>query len=354
AAVDSIGNLINWAPRFTKNIYDPRISRLAINSSTLYVAGDFDYIDGQLRKNIAAFDLSQSQPVLKSWYPNIGDVIIDGITYYYLTANVFKATQSVLYLGGRFTKNSNPSQNNLVAINLNDNNLLNWGARFNQGSFIYDIAFGQGYLYAGGYFSVVNGNLFYNLARFNELNPPIISNVQLRDSFGNAYNTTSLPAGITQLTITFTTDRPSVCRYSSTANLPFEQMTNVALSDQTKTSHQVDLSGLRNNSRYEYFFKCQDLGNLDLINFNDYLVTFSIGTPSSPPNISNIKLNNTYVNYSTLPANVNQVILTFNTDKPAICRYATFDTNFDNMTNNINFSSDKMSHSITFSNLQNN
>ncbi len=350
AVVDSNGNIDNWFPDFDGPIYT-----LYINSSTLYTSGLFNNINGISRKGIASFNLTQNPPGLSSWYPSIES--LETCYSSYLIED-FLATSSYLYFGNIFSKVNGQQRGGIVGFKLKNNNLLTFNPMFSNGlnencyGKVMALAIGQNGLYVGGSFSMVNSSTVMNIVKFPIVNPPLILDLKLKDYQGNIYQTRNLPANTSEVTIEFSTDKQSICKYTNSPNIDYEDLSLLVPSFANNTVHRLTISNLNNNTAYNYYFKCQDLNNRDAVNLNDYQVSFSVGL--LPPIISNIKLNSNYNNNSTLPANTTQVTLTFNTDKNSICRYeTTANISFDNMTNFIN-TNDGFSHSVTFFNLQNN
>ncbi|GIW66717.1 MAG: hypothetical protein KatS3mg095_0615 [Candidatus Parcubacteria bacterium] len=347
-AVDSNGNVV-WRPNF-----DGSVTKIYLNSSTLYTAGNFKYVNGVNKPRIAFFDLNQNPPNLTS-NPFFEMEYSGQRSAEWVTINDFMVTSSKLYIAGKFSRAMNQPRNSIVGINLDNSNLLKFNPNFNaSNALIETLALGPNSLYVGGYFNQINSSTYLNFAKFNAVSPPVISNDQLKDALGNVYSSKNLPPNTSQVIIAFETDKPSICKYSNVPNVSFEAMSRLTFSSQNNTYHTTTIDNLQDNTNYNFYFRCQDLNNEDAVNTQDYLINFSVNYSPSPPQISNIKLNNTYNNNSTLPANTNQVTLTFNTDKNAICRYSTTaNTSFDNMTNNIT-TNNGLSHSTTFSNLQNN
>ena len=98
--------------------------------------------------------------------------------------------------------------------------------------------------------------------------PPVLSNPQ---------PTGVLPPGTTQATMSLTTNENANCRYSVSANTPFDSMTNT-LAITGGTTHSAPWTHLSNGLTFNRYVKCQDMaGNA---NTNDYLITFSVANPA--------------------------------------------------------------------------
>ncbi|GIW66718.1 MAG: hypothetical protein KatS3mg095_0616 [Candidatus Parcubacteria bacterium] len=259
-AVDVNGNLIsNWNP-------DPNdlVKSLYIGDSTLYIGGSFDTISGQTRKSIASFDLTQSPFKLNSWNPDFVYSLSNP-----LINSILKISNSI-YVGGLFTKIGDQNKSNLASFNALNGNLLYWSPILDNQ--VNTLASLSSSLYVGGYFNLVNNNSFFKVAKFNFALSPQISNIKLNNTYNN---NSTLPANTNQVTLTFNTDKNAICRYSTTANTSFDNMTN-NITTNNGLSHSTTFSNLQNNTSYTYYLRCQDATNPDLKNTEDYVVNFSI------------------------------------------------------------------------------
>jgi len=91
----------------------------------------------------------------------------------------------------------------------------------------------------------------------------------------NGFPSGTLSSGITQTTLSLTTNENATCRYSTVANTAYSSMTNT-FSTTGGTSHSMTITGLSNGNTYNYYIRCQDAaGNA---NTDDYTITFSVAT----------------------------------------------------------------------------
>ena len=86
-----------------------------------------------------------------------------------------------------------------------------------------------------------------------------------------------LAAGTTQTTISLKTNRQASCKYSS-SSASYSEMTN-SFSTTGNTSHSQIITGLENGGVYHYYVRCKD--ESDVVNKNDFIISFSVGNLSS-------------------------------------------------------------------------
>jgi len=164
AAFDANGNLLDWSPKtsWLNPDFPGEIYAIAIGDNKVYVGGRFNSIDGQLRKNLAAFDANGN---LLNWSPNPDgpDAIIRSIAI----------GHNKVYVGGTFTSIANQPRDNLAAFDHNGN-LLNWSPNPRSdrepgptGSFINSIAISNNKVFVGGGFSYIAGEPVNSLAAFD-------------------------------------------------------------------------------------------------------------------------------------------------------------------------------------------
>ena len=90
--------------------------------------------------------------------------------------------------------------------------------------------------------------------------------------------TGTLPAGTTATTLSLTTNENATCKYSTTAGISYDSMTNTFTST-GQTSHSTSITGLVGGQTYKYYARCKDAaGNK---NTDDYLITFSVASSGS-------------------------------------------------------------------------
>jgi len=156
-----------------------------------------------------------------------------------------------------------------------------------------------------------------------------------------------LPAGTTRIALSVVTDESASCKYSTTANTDFADMTNV-FSNTAGTNHSADVRGLSDGNQYDYYVRCEGLTNN--VNDSDYLISFDVasGADSTAPVISNSTPN------QTRPMNTMSTTLALQTDGDATCKYdLNAGTVYSSMSNSFNSRDDGTSHSISVAGLWN-
>ncbi|GIW66719.1 MAG: hypothetical protein KatS3mg095_0617 [Candidatus Parcubacteria bacterium] len=228
----------------------------------IYVGGNFNQIMGNNRKYFATLEINDGG------FISLSEKLKNFVPDNYV--NDLKIIGSNIYLVGSFNNINNVPRNRIAAINLETEQLLNWNPIVN-GS-VSSLDFSSSSLFIGGSFYEINSTTVYNLARFDRLLSPQISNIKLNNTYNN---NSTLPANTNQVTLTFNTDKNAICRYSTTANTSFDNMTN-NITTNNGLSHSTTFSNLQNNTSYTYYLRCQDATNPDLKNTEDYVVNFSI------------------------------------------------------------------------------
>ncbi len=87
----------------------------------------------------------------------------------------------------------------------------------------------------------------------------------------------ALVSGVTQATLSLTTDENATCRYSNTIGTAYNSMTN-SFGVTGTTSHSTLVTGLSDGTSYTYYVRCVDVaGNA---NGDDFTIGFSIQSPT--------------------------------------------------------------------------
>lgn len=167
---------------------------IGVTSSTIFVAGGFELVNGQSRANLAGIDKSSSN--VTSWNPQLNDSITAmivagnqlyvGVNYSGNTASAcfsfcsydlnsmnltnfapspngipagFAKSKTALYVYGSFDGFAGLAANRKLAgsFNLNDNSLTSWDSNTNATGDLNDILVMQGNIYIAGPFTTVNG-----------------------------------------------------------------------------------------------------------------------------------------------------------------------------------------------------
>ena len=129
---------------------------LAIEENNLYVGGQFTSIGGDPHVSLASYDITSPPGSLSSWER---DTDTDIIVYALATGS------GKLYVGGDFNTIDSATQPVLAAIDTDTGNVdTSFTPSFNTGEYPYVAAlkFYNNKLYAGGYFTTINGNSSFN------------------------------------------------------------------------------------------------------------------------------------------------------------------------------------------------
>jgi len=93
-----------------------------------------------------------------------------------------------------------------------------------------------------------------------------------------------LQSGITQTTLSVTTDEDAICKYSIISNISYDSMGNV-FSFTGGTNHQINVSVFVGNN-YTYYIRCSDISS-NVNNF-DEIISFSVDFIADIPQVSEI------------------------------------------------------------------
>lgn len=148
------GQISLWKPNISGPKSSTSINTLTVNGNTLYAGGAFDSVDGVLRNNLAAFDLTTGS--LSNWNPYPSDWV-----------NTVSTFGSTVFAGGYFTSVNGTTRNGLAAIDLVSNSLLPWNPIVG-GNWVTSMVVMDSSLYVGGYFSSIGGNNAQRLAAINK------------------------------------------------------------------------------------------------------------------------------------------------------------------------------------------
>ncbi len=112
------------------------------------------------------------------------------------------------------------------------------------------------------YFSLLAGN-----PPPPDTTPPTIS---------NGLPSGTLPSGTTSVDLTITTNKPAICKYSTTSGIDYLAMVNT-FTTTGGTSHSTTISGLQDGQTYNYYVRAQDSdGNTTT---NDFQISFFVAMP---------------------------------------------------------------------------
>lgn len=145
--VNADGELDSWFP----NVSGGSVSDLLLHEGTLFVAGDFEAINGAQRNGLAAFDYETG--ILTSWNPEVDDIDDEDS---FGGVNALEISEDKLYIAGFFDTVDGVERSNIASFHLDDLSLVSeWSPSVNNG--ISDILLHDGVLYMAGSFTVVSG-----------------------------------------------------------------------------------------------------------------------------------------------------------------------------------------------------
>lgn len=148
------GNLLPWNPNANNSVRS-----IEVSGGLVYVAGSFSNIGGQARTGLAAIDPTTG--LATTWNPSIA-----GSGSYTVRNLAIDAGSGSIYIGGSFTAVNGVSRVNLAKINLTTGALVTaWTSNTN--GYIYKIKLSGTTLFAAGSFTTVNGISRNSLAAVN-------------------------------------------------------------------------------------------------------------------------------------------------------------------------------------------
>ncbi|MFT6948721.1 MAG: hypothetical protein ACJARP_003155 [Vicingaceae bacterium] len=169
--VDSTANLQSWSP-----IVSNEVNTLSLFNSKAFVGGSFNSIGGEVKHNIAAFNATTGS--LLNWTP-----IING------PVETIGFSGSSIYLNGNFTSIGGISRpNGLAEIDTTLGLAMSWNPIFNGKINAY--AFYGNYVFLGGNFDNYGGGVVDNLVKINHTTKFIESfNINITPGFNNTIKT---------------------------------------------------------------------------------------------------------------------------------------------------------------------
>jgi putative pyrroloquinoline-quinone binding quinoprotein/dockerin type I repeat protein len=147
-------------PIWTKTLggFNRHVDAVAVSGSTVYVGGDFTQIDGQTRNYLAALDAATG--AITAWSPNptstglvsIFELVISGDT---------------LYVAGNFETMDGQSRNSIAAFDTTTGSLTAWNP--NASNEVYALAVSGTTVYAGGVFATIGGQTRLRIAALDAI-----------------------------------------------------------------------------------------------------------------------------------------------------------------------------------------
>ncbi len=142
------GLATSWNPRPVG--LDANIIAVALNGATLYAAGTFDSIGGQVRNGVAALDVTTG--LATAWNPNANSLVYE-----------LEVSGGTVYVGGAFSTIGGQTRSNLAALDATTGAASPaWDSNANQP--VLALAVSGSTAYAGGGFSSIGGQMRSGIA----------------------------------------------------------------------------------------------------------------------------------------------------------------------------------------------
>ena len=143
----------SWSANVTSSS-GARVSKLLRNSSDLYIAGYFDYMNGITRHGLGKVSTKGTGSLDSVWNPDVSGLVYDIALH-----------QSSLYVGGSFATIKSTNRTNIAKITATGTVVVdNWSPQAN--SYVYVLASDNTHLYVGGSFDTIASSSRGHLARF--------------------------------------------------------------------------------------------------------------------------------------------------------------------------------------------
>jgi hypothetical protein len=140
------GELDSWLPNVTGGL----VLDLLLHDGILYVAGNFEAINGEERNGLASFDYETG--LLTSWNPQL-----ETDNSFPPSVRALEVSDERLYIGGSFDSVNGNDRSNVACFYLGNLNLvLEWNLTMNNS--VSDLLYHDGILYMAGSFTSVSGN----------------------------------------------------------------------------------------------------------------------------------------------------------------------------------------------------
>ncbi len=148
------GSATSWDPTARYFGGPAVVETLALAGSTIYAGGAFNTIGGQSRYCIAA--LSTADGTASTWNPNpnseVAELLVSG---------------PLVYVGGYFTTIGGQTRNKIAALNASDGTVTSWDPDATPNANVLALAISGSTIYAGGNFPSIRGVPRKNIAGIN-------------------------------------------------------------------------------------------------------------------------------------------------------------------------------------------
>lgn len=144
----------SWNPPTFRSTTAGAVNTLALDGDSIIVGGDFAFINGQVRSNLAALAINGA-PTVESWSPNPNNIITSLVV-----------SSNTVYAGGTFTSIGSILRNRLAALDRTTGlGILSWNQDVSgTGARINALLQAPGVLYSGGLFTIIGGTFRNNAA----------------------------------------------------------------------------------------------------------------------------------------------------------------------------------------------
>ncbi len=139
--------------------FDRTVNTITGNGTTLFVGGDFLNVNGTTQKYIVAIDKATGQII--NWNPQISNTLPGKVMS-------ILASDTLIWVSGLFNSVGGLPHKNIACISYNSAKPKDW--KTDADNSVNVLAASQGYIYAGGKFTNINGKKRDGLAAFNKEN----------------------------------------------------------------------------------------------------------------------------------------------------------------------------------------
>ena len=146
--VGGVGYLVHYLANgmldtgFTVSVGNDSVDAMALDGGKLFIAGSFDYVNGQPRERLAAVDATTG--AVDSWNPGADNSVTS-----------LHAFGGRLYVLGNFSNTGGQPRNDIASFDISTGNLTSWNPVINGSP--RALAYDGTWLYLGGGFSMVSG-----------------------------------------------------------------------------------------------------------------------------------------------------------------------------------------------------
>jgi len=141
--VDSNATITSWDP--SVNYYSPQINDIKVDTTSVFIGGNFDTIGGDTRNHLA--EISKTTGSSTAWNPNV-----TGTGVYDLEIDT---DSNSVYVGGAFSLVGVDTRNNAAAVDKTTGAATAWNP--NADGIVFSLQINGNNIYLGGGFSTISG-----------------------------------------------------------------------------------------------------------------------------------------------------------------------------------------------------